>query len=99
MAGADYILGCDANTAHDHDKIQDFLQDHNMINAFTEFFDKRLPTHINASKQIHLISVSQWLALYIDPAFILSPMESDGDQSTIGIDFDFSALTSHVDLC
>jgi hypothetical protein len=49
MAGADYILGCDANTAHDHDKIQDFLQDHDMINAFTKFFDKHPPTHINAN--------------------------------------------------
>jgi hypothetical protein len=30
MAGADYILRWDANTAHDHDEIQDFLQDHDM---------------------------------------------------------------------
>jgi hypothetical protein len=25
-AGADYILGWDANTAHDHDEIQDFYR-------------------------------------------------------------------------
>jgi hypothetical protein len=57
-AGADYILGWDANTAHDHDEIQDFLQDHDMTHAFTEFFDEHPPTHINGSKQINLISVS-----------------------------------------
>jgi hypothetical protein len=37
-AGADYILGWDANTAHDHNDIQDFLQDHDMVDAFTDFF-------------------------------------------------------------
>jgi hypothetical protein len=98
MAGADYILGWDANTAHDHDEIQDFLQDHDMTDAFTEFFDKRPPTHINGSKQIDLISVSQQLVPYINCAFILSLKESEGDHSTIGIDFDFGALTSHGDL-
>jgi hypothetical protein len=45
-----------------------------------------------------LISVSQWLVPYIDRAFILSPKESEGDHSTIGIDFDFGALTLHGDL-
>jgi hypothetical protein len=98
MAGADYILEWDANTAHDHDEIQDFLQDHDMIDAFTEFFDERSPTHINGSKQIDLLSVIQRLAPYIDRAFILSPMESEGNNSTIGINFDFGALTLHGDL-
>jgi hypothetical protein len=97
-SGADYILGWDANTAHDHDEIQDFLQDHDMVDAFTEFFDKRPPTHINGSKQIDLISVSQRLAPYIDCAFILSPMDSEGNHSTIGIDFDLGAFTLHGDL-
>jgi hypothetical protein len=49
-------------------------------------------------KQIDLISVSQLLAPYIDRAFILSPVESKGDHSTIGNDFEFGALTSHGDL-
>jgi hypothetical protein len=29
--GADYILGWDANTPYDSDDIQDFLQDHDMV--------------------------------------------------------------------
>jgi hypothetical protein len=81
-AGADYILGWDANTAHDHDEIQDFLQDHDMTDAFTEFFDECPPTHINRSKQINLISVSRRLVPYIDRAFILSLKESEGDHSS-----------------
>jgi exonuclease III len=56
--GAEYILGWDANTAYDHDDIQDFLQDHDMVDAFTDFFDEQPATHINGSKQIDLISVS-----------------------------------------
>jgi hypothetical protein len=57
MAGADYILRWDANTAHDHNEIQDFLQDHDMVDVLTEFFDECPPMHINGSKQIDLISV------------------------------------------
>jgi phenylpropionate dioxygenase-like ring-hydroxylating dioxygenase large terminal subunit len=72
-SGADYILGWDANTAHDHNKIQDFLQDHDMVDNFTEFFEKHPPTHINGSKQIDLISVSRWLALCIDCFFYFIP--------------------------
>jgi hypothetical protein len=49
-------------------------------------------------KQIDLISVSQWLAPYIDRAFILSPKDSEGDHSIIGIDFDFGALTLYGNL-
>jgi hypothetical protein len=45
-----------------------------------------------------LISVSQWLAPYIDRAFILSPKDSEGDHSIIGIDFDFGALTLYGNL-
>jgi hypothetical protein len=69
-----------------------------MVDAFTECFDECPPTHINRSKQIDLISVSQRLAPYINRAFILSPMDSEGDHSTIGIEFDLGALTSHGDL-
>jgi hypothetical protein len=69
-----------------------------MTDAFTEFFDERPPPHINGSKQIDLISVSWRLVLFIDRAFILSLKESEGDHSTIGIDFDFGALTLHGDL-
>jgi hypothetical protein len=58
-AGADYILGWDANTVYDHDDIQDFLQDHDMVDAFTDFFDEHPATHVNGSKQIDLISVSR----------------------------------------
>jgi hypothetical protein len=63
-----------------------------MTDAFTEFFDKHPPTHINGSKQIDLISVSQRLVPYIDRAFILSPKESEGDHSTIGIDLTLELL-------
>jgi hypothetical protein len=94
-AEADYILGWDANTAHDHNEIQDFLQDHDMTDAFTEFFDERPPTHINGLKQIDFISVSRRLVPYIDRAFILSLKESKGDHSTIGINFSFGALSLH----
>jgi hypothetical protein len=69
-----------------------------MVDAFTDFFNERPATHINGSKQIDLILVSHRLAPYIDRAFIISPAESEGDHSTIGIDFDFGALTSHGDL-
>jgi hypothetical protein len=64
--GAEYILGLDANMAYDHDDIQDFLQDHDMVDAFTDFFDKHPATHTNGSKQIDLISVSRRLAPYIN---------------------------------
>jgi hypothetical protein len=69
-----------------------------MVDAFTEFFDECPPMHINGLKQIDLISVSWWLALYIDWAFILSPIDSKGNHSTIGINFEFGALTLHGDL-
>jgi hypothetical protein len=69
-----------------------------MTDAFTEFFDEHPHTHINGLKQIDLISVSQRLVPYIDRAFILSPKESEGDHSTIGINFDFGTLTLHGDL-
>jgi hypothetical protein len=39
-AGAEYILKWDANTAYNHDNIQDSLQDHNMVDAFSAFLDK-----------------------------------------------------------
>jgi hypothetical protein len=37
--GSEYILGWDANTPHNHDDIQDFLQDHDMVDAFSDFMD------------------------------------------------------------
>ncbi len=37
----------DANTAYNHDDIQDFLQDHDMVDTFTDFYDERPATHIN----------------------------------------------------
>jgi hypothetical protein len=96
--GADYILGWDANTPYDSDDIQDFLQDHDMVDAFTEFFEDRPATHVNGTKQIDLISVSRRLAPYIDRAFILAPANSEGDHSTIGIDFNFGGLTDNANL-
>jgi exonuclease III len=39
--GSEYILGWDANTPHNHDDIQDFLQDHDMVDAFSNFMDAR----------------------------------------------------------
>jgi hypothetical protein len=97
-AGADYMLGWDANTPYDSDNIQDFLQDHDMVNAFSEFFEERPATHINGSNQIDLISVSRRLAPYIERAFILSPDNSEGDHSSIGIDFNFGSLTDNPNL-
>jgi hypothetical protein len=45
-----------------------------------------------------MISVSQRLAPYIEQAFILSPDNSEGDHSTIGIDFNFGSLTNNANL-
>jgi hypothetical protein len=56
--GADYILGWDANTPYNHDDIQDFLQDHDMVDAFSDLFDEWPATHFRGSDQIDLISIS-----------------------------------------
>jgi hypothetical protein len=96
--GADYNLGWDANTPYDHDDIQDFLQDHDMVDAFSDLFDEQPATHFRGSDQIDLISISCHLAPYIQKAYILPPSDSEGDHSTIGIDFDFGALTLNADL-
>lgn len=61
--GAKYILGWDANTPYDHDDIQDFLQDHDMVDAFSDFMDECPAMHFSSSEQNELISVSQWLTL------------------------------------
>jgi hypothetical protein len=96
--GADYILGWDANTPYDHDDIQDFLQDHDMVDAFSDLFDEWPATHFRGSDQINLISISCCLAPYVQKAYILPPSDSEGDHSTIGIDFDFGALALNADL-
>jgi hypothetical protein len=70
--GADYILGWDANTPYDHDDIQDFLQDHDMVDAFSDLFDERPATHFRVSDQIDLISISCCLAPYVQKAYISS---------------------------
>jgi hypothetical protein len=46
-AGADYILGWDANMPYDSNDIQDFLQDHDMVDDFSKFFEEHPATHIN----------------------------------------------------
>jgi hypothetical protein len=69
-----------------------------MVDAFTEFFEDWPATHVNGTKQIDLISVSHKLAPYINRAFILSPANSEGDHSTIGIDFNFGGLTDNTNL-
>jgi hypothetical protein len=66
-----------------------------MVNAFSDFMDARPTTHSSGSKQIDLISVSRQLAQYVNKAYILAPSDSEGDHSTIGIDFDLASLTSH----
>jgi hypothetical protein len=42
---SEYILGWDANTPNNHDDIQDFLQDHDMVDAFSDFMDALLQKH------------------------------------------------------
>jgi hypothetical protein len=96
--GADYILGWDANTPYNHYDIQDFVQDHDMVDAFSDLFDEWPATHFRGSDQINLISISRRLAPYVQKAYILPPSDGEGDHSTIGIDFDFGALTSNADL-
>jgi hypothetical protein len=54
-----YILGWDANTPYDYDDIQDFLQDHDVVDAFSDFMDECPATHFSGSEQNELISVSQ----------------------------------------
>jgi hypothetical protein len=69
-----------------------------MADAFSKFFKERPATHIHGSKQIDLISVSRRLPPYVEQAFILSPDNSEGDHSTIGIDFNFGSLTDNANL-
>jgi len=70
-----------------------------MVDAFDDFFTDRPATHVNGSKQIDQISVSRFLANYIDFAFILDPSHGAGDHSYIGIDLNLSSLTSRTNLC
>jgi hypothetical protein len=69
-----------------------------MVDAFSDLFDEQPATHFRGSDQIDLISISCHLAPYIQKAYILPPSDSEGDHSTIGIDFDFGALTLNADL-
>jgi hypothetical protein len=55
-------------------------------------------THFRGSKQINLIFISRCLSLYVQKASSLNPNDSEGDHSTIGIDFDFGSLISNCDL-
>ena len=71
--GSEYIIGWDANTPYNDDEIIDFLQDTDVVDAFDDFLDECPATHINGSKQIDLISVSQGLVPCINKAFILDP--------------------------
>jgi hypothetical protein len=50
-----------------------------MVNAFSNFMDARPAMDSSGSEQIDLISVSCWLAQYIDKAYILAPSDSKGD--------------------
>ena len=43
--GSDYILGMDANDPYNHNDIQDFLQDHDMVDAFSDFMEEHPATH------------------------------------------------------
>jgi hypothetical protein len=63
--GSDYILGMDANDPCDHDDIQDFLQDHDMVDAFSDFMEEHPATHFRGSKQIDLISISRRLPVSV----------------------------------
>ena len=65
-----------------------------MVDAFDDFLDEHLATHMNGSKQIDLISISQGLVSYINEAFILDPKTGAGSHSYIGIDLDFRQQTS-----
>lgn len=67
--GADYILGW----AHHHNEIQDFLQDHDMVDTFSNFMDEHPVTHSSGSAQINLISMSCQLAPSINKAYIIAP--------------------------
>jgi hypothetical protein len=69
-----------------------------MVDAYSDFYDECPVTHSKGSSQIDLISVSQHLAPYVTRAYILAPSDSEGDHSTISIDFDFGSLTSNIDL-
>jgi hypothetical protein len=93
--GSDYTLGMDFC---DHDDIQDFLPDHDMVDGFSDFMEERPATQFRGSEQIDLISISRRLSPYIQKAYILDPNNSKGDHSTIGIDFDFGLLISNRDL-
>ena len=69
-----------------------------MVDAFDDFLDEHPATHMNGSKQIDLISISQGLVPYIDEAFILDPKTGEGNHSYLGIDLDFGQLISRMDI-
>jgi hypothetical protein len=60
--GSDYILGMDANDPYDHDDIQDFFQDHDMVDVYSAFMEEHPAMHFRGSEQIDLISVSRRLS-------------------------------------
>ncbi len=65
---------------------------------FLIFMEEHPAMHFWGSKQINLISISRRLSPYVQKAYILDPNDSEGDHSTIGIDFDFGLLISNHDL-
>jgi hypothetical protein len=94
-----YIVGWDANDAHFSDDVTTFLEDTDMADAFTDFFDECPPTHNRGSLQIDLISMSPSLLQYVENAFILDPNHGEGDHSYIGIDFDITSLVNWNKIC
>jgi hypothetical protein len=89
-----YIVGWDANDAHSSDDVATLLEEADMADAFTDFFDERPPTHNRGALQIDQISMSPSLLQYIDNAFILDPTHGEGDHSYVGIDFDIASLVN-----
>jgi exonuclease III len=89
-----YIVGWDANDAHSSDDVATLLEEANMADAFTDFFDERPPTHNRGALQIDQISMSPSLLQYVNNAFILDPTHGEGDHSYIGIDFDIASLVN-----
>jgi hypothetical protein len=92
QSGNLFIMGWDANAAHDSDEILSFMEETDQVDFFSDFFTTRPATHCNGSKQIDLLTGSVHLLTFFQNAFIVDPNESEGDHSIFGGDLNLGAL-------
>ena len=94
-----FIIGMDANAAHDDDEVLDFMCETELIDVFDDFVaHPRPPTYARGTKQIDHLMSSIDLLQYWTNAFIMNPNFGPGDHSTFGGDLNFGALINSTDL-